>query len=40
MERGTTLYEAEGGYTGFERKVVKVSFTRNEYRELLRLINL
>lgn len=38
MERGTTLYEAEGGYTGFERKVVKVSFTRNEYRELLRLI--
>lgn len=38
MERGTTLYYAEGGYTGFERKVVKVSFTRNEYRDLLRIV--
>lgn len=38
MERGTTLYYAQGGYTGIERKVVKVSFSRNEYRDLLRII--
>lgn len=38
MTRGTTIYEAEGGYTGAVRKVVKVSFTRSEYREILRLI--
>lgn len=36
--RGTTIYEAEGGYTGATRKVVKVSFTRSEYREIIRLI--
>lgn len=38
MERGTTLFYAEGGYTGFERKVVKVSFTRSEYRDLIRIV--
>lgn len=38
MERGTTLYYAQGGYTGFERKVVKVSFTRSEYRDLIRIV--
>ncbi len=39
MERGTTIYNAKGGYTGVERKVVAVSFSRSEYRDLMRIVN-
>ena len=38
MERGTTIFPARGGYTGTERYVVSVSFTREEYNDLLKLI--
>ncbi len=38
MERGTTIYSATGGYTGAERKVVAVSFSRSEYRDFMRII--
>lgn len=39
MGRGTTIYSAKGGYTGIERKVISVSFVRDEYRDLLKLIH-
>ena len=38
MGRGTTIYPAKGGYTGADRYVVSVSFTREEYNDLVKLI--
>lgn len=38
MERGTTIYIAEGGYTHNQRKVVQVVFDRKEYRDLKNII--
>lgn len=38
MERGTTLFYAEGGYTGDDYKVVEVVFDRKEYRDLQAII--
>lgn len=38
MGRGTTIYSAKGGYTGIERKVISVSFVRDEYRDILKII--
>lgn len=39
LERGTTIYTAEGGYTGATRKVISVSFSKDEYRDLLRIVH-
>lgn len=39
MERGTTIYEAKGGYTGLERKVVSVYFSKDEYRVFMRILD-
>lgn len=39
MKRGTTIYTAQGGYTGTERKVVYVSFSRDDYHDFLKIIN-
>lgn len=38
LERGTTIYTAKGGYTGEEKKVVYVSFSREEYHHFLEII--
>lgn len=38
MERGTTFFYAEGGYTGDDYKVVEVVFDRKEYRDLQAII--
>ena len=39
MDRGTTLHLAKGGYTMADRVVVTVSFTRDEYSDLVKLIH-
>ncbi len=39
MRRGTTIYTAQGGYTGVERKVVYASFTKEEYQDFLKIVN-
>lgn len=39
MVRGTTLLHAEGGYSHDERKVVLTVVSKNQYRELTRLVN-
>lgn len=38
MERGTTMFLAEGGYTHSSRKVIQVVFDRKEYRDLQNII--
>lgn len=38
LDRTTTIWEAEGGYSRHPKKVVMVSFTMNEYSELLNII--
>lgn len=38
LDRTTTIWEAEGGYSRQPKKVVMVSFTMNEYSELLNII--
>lgn len=38
MHRGTTIYTAQGGYTGTERKVVYVSFSRQEYNRFMDIV--
>jgi uncharacterized membrane-anchored protein YitT (DUF2179 family) len=35
VKRGTTVVNATGGYTGMERKMIIVSFTVNQYAEIL-----
>jgi uncharacterized membrane-anchored protein YitT (DUF2179 family) len=39
LNRGTTLYEAQGGYTGKHKQVVFVVITRNEMSLLKRIIH-
>lgn len=38
MERGTTLIQAEGGYTGENTKMIQVAFDRKEYSDLQTLV--
>lgn len=38
MRRGTTIYTAQGGYTGAERKVIYVSFTKEDYQQFLEIV--
>lgn len=38
MKRGTTIYTAQGGYTGVERKVIYVSFTKEDYPLFLEIV--
>lgn len=38
LKRGTTIYTAQGGYSGREKKVVYVSFTKEEYHHFLEII--
>ena len=39
LERGTTLLEAEGGFTREKRKIVLVVITKKQYPELMEIIN-
>ncbi|MBR2343893.1 MAG: YitT family protein [Clostridia bacterium] len=39
LERTTTLIEARGGYSGEEKKVLMVTFTRRQYAELTAILN-
>ena len=39
LERGSTLLDATGGYTGVSRKVLLVVIDNKEYNRLIRLIN-
>lgn len=39
LDRGTTLLEAQGGYTGEKRKVLLVVIENREYNNLIRVIN-
>lgn len=39
LDRTTTIFDAVGGYTGTEKKVVMVSFTIRQYSELMNIIN-
>ena len=38
IDRTTTVFDAQGGYTGKNKKVVMVSFTMNQYSELMAII--
>lgn len=39
IDRTTTIYDAIGGYSGQNKKVIMVSFTINQYSELINIIN-
>ena len=39
LDRGTTLSDATGGYTGAPRKVILVVVEKKEYPKLLELVN-
>lgn len=39
MKRGTTIYTAHGGFTGEERKVIYVSFSKEEYHRFVSLVD-
>ena len=39
IDRTTTIYDAVGGYSGKNKKVIMVSFTINQYSELMNIIN-
>ena len=39
IDRTTTVYDAVGGYSGKNKKVIMVSFTINQYSELINIIN-
>lgn len=39
MDRGSTLMDAQGGYTGEKRKVLLVVIENKEYNHLIRMIN-
>ena len=39
IERTTTVIEAVGGYSGKEKKLVLISFTMNQYAEVMSIIN-
>ena len=38
LERGTTLYKAVGGFTGEEKVMIRVVFTKDEYFDLQKII--
>lgn len=38
LSRGTTLFDGYGGYTGEDKVLIQVAFTKDEYDELLRII--
>lgn len=38
LDRGTTLIEAQGGYTSEKRKIVLVVITKNQYPQLMELV--
>lgn len=39
MERGSTFINVEGGYKGDPKKMIVVSFTKNEYQEMIEAIS-
>ena len=39
LERGTTLFEAYGGYTGQNKKVIRVMISKKQYHELMTIVN-
>ena len=39
LERTTTIFDATGGYSGTEKKMVMVSFTMGQYAELVSIVN-
>jgi len=40
LDRGTTLLEAEGGYTGDSRKIVLSVISKNQYPELVKVVSM
>jgi uncharacterized membrane-anchored protein YitT (DUF2179 family) len=40
LDRGTTLLEAEGGYTGDARKIVLSVISKTQYPELVKVVNM
>ena len=40
LDRGTTLLEAEGGYTGDARKIVLSVISKNQYPELVKVVSM
>jgi len=40
LDRGTTLLEAEGGFTGDPRKIVLSVISKNQYAELVKVVNM
>ena len=39
VDRGSTIIDVVGGYTGEDRKMIMVSFTMNQYAEILNVIH-
>lgn len=39
LDRTSTVIEAKGGYSGADKKILMVSFSMNEYAELMNIIN-
>ena len=39
LERTTTVFDAKGGFTGKERKVLMLSFTMSQYADLISIVN-
>lgn len=39
IERGSTVIDVKGGFTGDDKKMIMVSFTMNQYAEILNAIN-
>ena len=39
VDRSTTVINARGGYTGREYDILMVSFTMNQYADILRIVN-
>lgn len=38
LSRGTTLFDGYGGYTGEDKVLIQVAFTKDEYDELLKIV--
>ncbi len=39
LERTTSIFDLEGGYSGQKKKMLMISFTMNQYNELINIIN-
>ena len=39
IERTTSLIDITGGYSGEKKKIVMVSFTMSQYRDIIDIIN-